>query len=492
MLNAQQAVNDTISSVFYYQNGQKSSEGFLVNNKPDGYWKTFYESGLLKSEGNRKNFELDSLWKFYDESGILSLEINYKNGRKDGARITYLPTETIRENFELDIKKGWTSYEDSLGRLVKNVPFENGLEQGIAYTYDTIGNIIELTTYKKGYVIDRERINRVDSENRAQGVWKWFYDSGIVKMEGTFKNGLKNGLFKTYDLQGNLKKIEKYIDNVRQDSAEEVAKLDLRRDYYPDGKIKVEATYRQGVPEGIRREFDANGEVEQSYIFRNGKIVGQGIINLNGLKQGLWKDYYPDGTLKSQGNYTDGAQVGAWEFYYPKGELEQRGTYNDKGKPNGKWTWYFSNGSILREEIYRNGLRDGLMTEYNSEGTITAQGDYIDGKEEGFWVFQTGQFREEGEFVEGYLNGLWKHYFEDGKLAFSGSFVDDLPNGKHTYYYQDGSEREEGSYLMGRKNGEWKKWNEDKTLIITITYVNGIERSYDGINIPDDEIDMTE
>ncbi|PKP52213.1 MAG: hypothetical protein CVT92_10085 [Bacteroidetes bacterium HGW-Bacteroidetes-1] len=488
ILASQNRESDTTYVVFYYPDGNKSSEGFLVHKMPDGYWKTYFETGTLKSEGNRKNFELDSLWKFYDESGNLTLEINYQKGKKQGERVTYLSDEIIRENFEQDIKTGLTNHFDLKGRLIKSIPFVKGLEEGVAKNYDTLGIVNELITYKRGYIVNRERINRRDTENRPHGLWKWFYEDDVLKAEGSFKNGLKNGIFREYDIQGNLKKIEKYVDDVRQESAEEVARLEIRRDYYPGGKVKVEATYRKGVPEGIRREFDEKGEVVQSYIFRNGIIVGQGIINAGGLKQGYWKEYYANGMLKSQGNYSNDKRVGEWEFFYPKGEPEQKGSYNEEGKPIGKWFWYYSNGQLLREENYRNGLRDGLMTEYDFNRNILAKGDFIDDKEEGFWTIQNGFQREEGEFIEGYRNGLWKHFYEDGTLAFEGSFVEDNPNGKHISYYSDGKKQEEGSYIMGRKNGEWKKWNEDGSLLIVISYVNGIERSYDGIQIPDDEI----
>ena len=113
--------------VFYHSNGQIASEGKLVNGQPDGYWKTYYENGSIKSEGNRVDFLLDSLWKFYNEENVLSLEINYRKGKKNGERITYLPDEIVRENFEDDIKNGWTKFFDLQGRLKRKVPFINGL-----------------------------------------------------------------------------------------------------------------------------------------------------------------------------------------------------------------------------------------------------------------------------------------------------------------------------------------------------------------------------
>lgn len=489
---AQNAANDTTDAAFYYPNGQKSSEGKLVNNKPDGYWKTYYETGIVKSEGNRKNFQLDSTWKFYDESGKLTLEINYQQAKKQGNRITYQQDETVYENFENDIKTGFTTHYDKKERLLKRIPFTKGLEEGMAFHYDTLGTITEIINYKRGYIIDRERINRRDSENNPHGVWKWFYENGVVKQEGIYKNGLKNGIFKSFDTKGNLTKIEKFVDDIRQESAEEVARLELKRDYFPNGKVKVEATYRQGIPEGIRREFNEQGEVVQSFTFVKGVMVAQGIVSNEGLKQGFWKEYFPNGKIKSEGAYEKGKRIGQWTFYYPQGAIEQTGNYNSKGNPEGIWKWFYLGGQLLREESYRDGLLDGIMTEYSSEGLILAQGEYIEDKEEGFWIIQNGFQREEGNFVEGYLTGQWKYYYENDVIAFEGNFVDDNPNGKHTFYYPEGTKREEGNYLIGRRNGVWKKWNEDGSLLIEIEYINGVEKAYDGLNIPDDEIIIAE
>src|SRR6185503_6669337 len=74
---------------FYYPSGQLSSEGTLLNGKPNGYWKSYYESGKIKSEGNRVNFKLDSLWKFYNDSGYVTAEYNYNEGARHGLQKTY-------------------------------------------------------------------------------------------------------------------------------------------------------------------------------------------------------------------------------------------------------------------------------------------------------------------------------------------------------------------------------------------------------------------
>src|SRR5690606_15462512 len=94
--------------IYYYDNGNVSSEGTMEGEKPNGYWKTYYPTGQLKSEGNRLNFELDSIWIFYNEIGERVSSINYKMGRKNGEVISY-KNDVIYEisEFENDKKVGF-------------------------------------------------------------------------------------------------------------------------------------------------------------------------------------------------------------------------------------------------------------------------------------------------------------------------------------------------------------------------------------------------
>ncbi len=279
---------------FYYEDGTLSSEGTMRDGKPDGYWKNYYPNGMIKSEGNRKEYLLDSLWKFYDEEGKVVLEINYAGGKKNGFRYTYQGDETIKEFFVNDVKQdhSYVLYPD--GNVKMKIPFINGLEEGIAREYDKEGTIIQLITYKKGYVIERERINRYDLDSLPNGRWKWFYDEETLWQEGTFKHGLKDGYFKEYDREGNLLSATKYVDGEKIEKAEELVKLEIRTDYYPDGSVKVVGTYKDGIPEGVRREYDEEGNIQKSYIFRNGRIVGEGIFTDAGMREGNWKEYYPE------------------------------------------------------------------------------------------------------------------------------------------------------------------------------------------------------
>ncbi len=470
-------------NTFYYENGTVSSEGSMKNGKPEGYWKNFYDTGIIKSEGNRKDFLLDSLWKFYNEEGKIVLEINYEKDKKNGFRTTYQGSEILKEYFIDDVKQKNSLLLFADGKIKKKTPFIDGLEQGLAREYDNDGNIVQLITYKKGYIVERERINRYDSDTLAHGKWKWFYEEETLWQEGNFKHGLKNGYFKEYDRNGDLLSATKFVDGEKIEKAEELAKLDVRTDYYPNGKVKIVATYsKEGVPEGVRREYNEEGEVEKSYIFLHGKIIGEGIFTDAGLKEGNWIEYYTNGKIKAKGNYKADIKTAQWQYFYSNGQLEQIGLYIN-GKTDSIWNWYYPNGKILRKENFIDGLADGMMTEYSMDGSVITQGDFIEDKEEGFWFYVVGDSREEGDYAEGLRNGRWKSYYGDGSLSFEGKFVDDLPNGEHTWYWDNGKIKKQGKYSMGRKNGDWKKYDYNGQLFITISYRAGKEVKVDGINL---------
>jgi antitoxin component YwqK of YwqJK toxin-antitoxin module len=490
IIQAQDTIKTDGFQRFYYPNGRVSGEGTLRNGQPDGYWKAWNENGTLKSEGNRKNFQLDSIWKFYSGDGQLLLEINYRNGKKDGLKTTYTDQGIIRELFKNDVKDGMTRYYYKDGKIMQEIPFVNGLEQGFGKEYDTQGIIITLTEYRKGFVVDRVRINRKDEKGRRQGRWFTFYQNGNIRTEVSYRDDLMHGYFKEYAENGDLMKILRYEYGEILKEAPEVQKMDIRQEYYPNGKVKISAMFRNGIQEGIQQEYDSTGIVVRSQEFRNGKLSGEGIVQDDGEKHGPWKDYFPDGSLKAEGSYDHGKQVGEWKFYYPSGKIEQRGKFSKSGKPDGTWRWYFDNGQLLREENYRAGLKDGLSTTYDETGKVIEEGDFLEGNEDGPWFEVIGDTYTRGEYRDGMRSGQWISYYLDEKEGktdstcfFKGAFIEDQPNGRHVYYYPDGKVKSEGEYITGKREGNWFFYNEDGTLFLIITYRNGIEIRYDGVKI---------
>lgn len=481
---------------FYYPDGTIQSEGTIRNGKPDGYWKTYFKNGKIKSEGNRLNYELDSIWKFYNEAGLIILEINYSNGNKNGDKKTYNEKGWLEKNevFKDDTLNGESTYFFESGKVWKTIPFMKGKQSGFGYEYaEDDGRLIAIISFKNGFQTKVEKINEKDKFGHKQGIWKEFYPdtfatgkTKVLHIEGKYTNDRKNGYFKEYDAEGNLIVTTKYKDGILEPEPAELAKLDIKRDFYPDATEKFRGSYNKGVPEGVHRFYDKEGKVDNSKIYRKGILVGEGIYDEEGVKQGLWKEYYDTGELRSEGKYEDGVRVGDWKYYYKNGKTEQKGKYV-KGKPEGDWRWFHENGNPWREEVYFKGREDGASVEYNDTGLVVAKGEYIEGEKAGKWVYEYGDHREEGSYKDGLRDGEWKSWYKNGDLSFEGKYVNGLEEGKHKWYYDNKKVREEGKYILGSKEGVWKKYDSDGIEAIEITYLNNKEIKIDGIKVKPSE-----
>jgi len=470
---------------YYYENGQVSSEGSLRNGKPDAYWKSYYRNGVLKAEGNRQNFELDGPWIFYDREGIRTSEINYKSGKKNGPSKLYKKGKLLKiDQFKEDVQEGITRFFYPDSSLQKEVPYMAGKMEGLGYEYARDGRVITLLTFKNGALIRKQNINRFDQQEQKQGMWMEFHANKGIAVEGPYLNDLKNGYWKYYKSNGNLIRVEKWINGELQEGATEVAKLEIKREIDPKtGAVIFKGAYQNGKATGVHREYNSEGEIIAARVYDQGIKLFEGLIDEQGRKQGPWKSFYKDGSLKAEGSYKDDLKVGAWRYYFRDGKLEQQGNYV-AGKANGLWEWYFHNGQLLREEEYAFGFEDGMSTEYNDTGAVIAQGSYVDGMKEGQWVLTINDHKEEGPYFEGLRNGLWKHYYLNrDQLSFEGSFENGLETGTHTYYYPNGQIQRRGDYAAGRRQGIWEFFTESGDRIVTIEYQDGEEVRYNGEKI---------
>lgn len=467
---------------FTYSDGQVSSEGLLIDGQPNGYWKNYYRDGILRSEGNRKNFKLDSTWVFYTPEGEVDMIINYKDGLKNGLRINYREEEIVTEEFKNDVKHGWEKVFYSDSTLKRKVLWDDGRKEGMEKVYDKEGNITAIMNYDRGFLVSREYINQRDQQGRKQGPWKDFYEDGTLKKEGVYLEGEKHGFFKMYKPDGSLDDIQKWVMGERETRDPAVADAEVKRNYYPTGEVRVMASYLDGELHGVRREFDFFGNVTASQIMEHGKKIAEGIIDLEGMKQGKWKYYYSTGELKWEGQYKDDMPVGERVYYFRNGEVEQRGAFNQQGQETGKWEWFFSNGQLRKMEHYRDGILHGLYEEYTREGKLWSKGEYIEGSREGDWLVTYLGNREQGKYQNDVRQGKWE-FIADSILVYEGRFEDGFPDGNHKSYHLCGNLHWEGEYNMGEKNGPWRKYLPNGQLFLVVTYRFGRQVEYNQTQI---------
>ncbi len=477
---------------YKHTNGKVSSEGYLVNGKPEGWWKTYYDDGIVRSEGNRKRFLLDSTWRFFAPDGKLMTEITYASDKKNGPQRKFDSQGALIsvEPFIDDVRQGEAEYYHANGAVHKRIPFEMGYEQGRGYEFDEDGRLVSLLTYGSGVLRKKEDINRTDARGLKQGPWKEFHPGsapgriGKVKWEGTFVDDKRHGVFKEYDALGNLKDITKYDQGEIEKNAAEAEVLKIKSTYHSTGKVATTGTYgKDGSKQGLFREFAPDGSVVSSSIFRNGQLMGKGPVNEMGVPNGNWQEFYLSGELRAEGEYKEGKREGEWVYYHRSGKVEQKGRYAN-GLAQNQWIWFYQNGAMHREENYRKGREDGSSIEYDSTGAVITQGEYIDGLKEGEWTYVVGDHTEKGKYKDGLKDGIWKHTYQSGRTYFIGEFIGGEPQGKHRWYYPNGQLRTEGKYAAGLQQGDWDLYTEAGELKMTIRYLNGEEVRIDGQKLP--------
>jgi uncharacterized protein len=513
-LNSYSQVTKNGYNKFYYENGTISSEGTMRDGKPDGYWKNYYDNGKLKIEGNRKNFQLDSIWKFYDVKGRLTKSIAYKNGKKDGVTNVYDTLQKIvtTETYVQDIKQGLQRNFHKNGKTKSVIPYVKGKPDGTAYEYSPDSIITAIIVYKGGILQSFEKINQKDANNKKQGIWKEFYEDLQVKKEMKFNDDSLDGYVMDYDRKGNLTSTKKYNNGKRILKAPEIANVEVYRDVYQDGTLKYEGVYSDGVPIGTHYTYKQKYQCDSSIFLRDdtarvpvyikrlvcrnvpvpdscieyfdGVVIAKGKVDSVRNRIGVWTEYHHTGEFRGKGVYKDGNRTGEWEFFYASGKLEQKGRYDKKGRTQGVWKWFYESGALMREENYVNGKREGQLTDYNEQGKIILQGTFVDNNMEGYWVYETPDYKEMGNYVNGERDSVWKSFYMPSKIKrYEGKYSNGQEEGTHTMYYDTGKKMYTGNYVAGMKDGDWRFFDEIGINYLTITYKNDIEIKWMGEKI---------
>ncbi len=97
-----------------------------------------------------------------------------------------------------------------------------------------------------------------------------------------------------------------------------------------------------------------------------------------GCSREVKKEYYPDGKLKSVLNYKKGKLEGIALYYYQSGNLKERVNYR-KGKRERTGTTYYESGKLKEEIHYVDGKREGIKL-YNENGELISESTYKDDK----------------------------------------------------------------------------------------------------------------
>ena len=164
------------------------------------------------------------------------------------------------------------------------------------------------------------------------------------------------------------------------------------------------------------------------------KENGKYIVNLlNGKRHGTFIEYFINGQIKLDCNYTDEKLDGMYKSYFINGQIETDCNYIN-GKKHDLYKTYYVNGNLKNELYYKNGNEDGQFHSFYANKANYREGDFDE-------------------------NGLVKEYFKNGNLKFL------KDKNKYTFYDEDNNLKCE-THVKGSYGflGIWKNYREDGTI----------------------------
>lgn len=75
---------------------------------------------------------------------------------------------------------------------------------------------------------------------------------------------------------------------------------------------------------------------------------------VDGIGNGKWIDFNPEGIKECEGTYRDNRVEGPVKFFYEDGSIKSEGQYLHWKKPIGLWKYYDKKGNLVHTMTYTN------------------------------------------------------------------------------------------------------------------------------------------
>jgi len=118
--------------------------------------------------------------------------------------------------------------------------------------------------------------------------------------------------------------------------------------------LSMADTYQKRAPVGSQY-FAKGSQVPFTGVlfgrYANGEIMTTQDY-VDGIGQGTWANYDPDGRISEQGTYKNNRVEGPVTQFYEDGSVKARGQYQHWKKPIGEWTYYDRQGNVVHQMRY--------------------------------------------------------------------------------------------------------------------------------------------
>ncbi|PCR97181.1 hypothetical protein CP336_08715 [Pseudomonas fluorescens] len=236
-------------AMMYAENGTVIKRENYLNNELEGTQSIYHDNGkLAESYKWHLGKRVDGEYPKYDENGALIGRTSYRNNVWDGPSLGYFPNGKLRYStlFVNGKSEGPTTYyfEDGTKQFTRNDV--NGKPVGWMVTYFIDGKVKEKEFYKDGNRLSYEQWTQQgvqtlqwqwDAQNRKQGDFKRWYESGQLKEHQKYQDDKLQGSSATWHENGEMASSAGYVDG------KEHGPIHFWRD---NGSLSYECQYLMG------------------------------------------------------------------------------------------------------------------------------------------------------------------------------------------------------------------------------------------------------
>lgn len=242
---------DGIRKEFYGDGESLKSETTFVNGKLNGVRKTYSQNGKVETEKEYKMGIEDGFDKRYHyETGELTLDTYYKEGKPYGTWVEHMMSNvgdfTRTSSYKNGLMDGKYSEIWATGKPRKVGYYKEGKKDGVWTIYRNDGQVELSTTYKtdekNGEEIHYYTDGKIEKSThylngKRDGIYRdYFNATANMKSEFTYKDGKRHGGYKRFYDTGILR------EEGTCDADNEV----YRKEYYNTGKLKSVAERKNG------------------------------------------------------------------------------------------------------------------------------------------------------------------------------------------------------------------------------------------------------
>jgi antitoxin component YwqK of YwqJK toxin-antitoxin module len=303
------------------------------------------------------------------------------------------------------------------------------------------------------------------------GAWQRRYPGGQIAEEGGYTAGQKDGHWRQTGPTGLL--LGEY-DLVRGTGTE--------RRWYDEGGLYSERPIKAGVPNGVARIYERDGNIAVSTKYTAGKLDGPHVVGsrmtlrleetfVRGVRRGPRQIWQFTMLVIDEAYDKFGKLDGPYTIWRDRKIPRVQGVY-DHGKRVGTWSWFDRANNKEREGDYTDGKKSGAWFEW-FENKLVFSGNYTDGKPDGEFAYFDRNGNELGRFDIADGTGIMSTFYPNHNAATKTKLYKGELEGPYLELTMRGKVLVEGRYSSGRKHGRWHEQTETEVPILDERWKRG-------------------